>query len=131
MDNSFASAIVNSDNTLGMVWSHIVLVVSGFASGAVAWKILGNAVDTFPTPKNIYLQWALGVIKYAVGQRETGAIVFRGLQSEVTAVTNSQKVALANGNVMQIVKRNGGPSEIVNPVPGEGPGSEVEQKGKG
>jgi hypothetical protein len=130
---SLATAIVNSDDTLGLLWSHIVLLLSGFASGATAWSILGNAVNTFPTPKNIYGAWLLGVLKYAVGQRVTGANAFRGLQSEVTAVTDSQKAALENGSVMQIVKRNGGPSSVVavNPVPGSPEGPAGEQKGKG
>lgn len=114
---SAAGTVANSDDILGMAWSHIVL----FLSGATAMGIIGNAVNTFPTPKNVYGAWLLGVIKYAVGQRITGANAFKGLQSEVTAMTENQQATLNSGTVVKIVKTNGEPSKVVEP--------EGEQKG--
>ena len=80
--------------------------VFNFLSGATAVGIIAHAVNTFPTPKNIYLQWVLGIIKFAVGQRQSALNVVNGMESEVTAVTSEQKEALQNGSVMTIVKQD-------------------------
>jgi hypothetical protein len=82
-------------------------------AGATVTGIVAHAVTTFPTPKNIYGQWLLGVIKYIVGQRVTADIAFRGLQAEVTAVTSEQKEALSNGSSMRVVKT---PEGMLKPV---------------
>ncbi len=46
--------------------------------GATLWGIVGHAVNTFPTPKNQYGQWLLGILKMAVGQRLSAMNAFRG-----------------------------------------------------
>ena|ERR1700688_3857471 len=78
--------------------------VSGFLSGATALGIVAHAVATFPTPKNQYGQWALGIVKYVVGQRVTAVNAFNGIQSEVTAVTTQQKESLLDGSHMVVTK---------------------------
>lgn len=75
--------------------------------------LLAHAVNTVPTPKNVWGQWILGVIKWVVGQRISAANSVNGLQSEVTAVTTAQKAALANGSTMEVVKT---PEGILKPV---------------
>jgi hypothetical protein len=75
--------------------------------------LLAHAVTTFPTPKNAYGQWLLGVVKWIVGQRISGVNAFNGYQTEVTAVTDAQKRALQNGSTMEVVKTDEG---ILKPV---------------
>ena len=78
------------------------------------WILLAaHAVNSFPTPGNKYGQWALGVVKFIVGQRVTGLNAINGYQSEVTAVTNMQKAQLDNGSSMQVVKT---PVGVLQPV---------------
>lgn len=38
--------------------------------GATAIGIVSHAVNNFPQPQNKYAQWLLGVVQYAVGQRQ-------------------------------------------------------------
>ena len=78
-----------------------------FLGGSTFIGILGHAVNSFPTPNNPYGQWILGVLKYIVGQRVSALNALNGLQSEVTAVTTSQKTALAAGSTMEVVKSDG------------------------
>lgn len=47
---------------------HTILILSG----STALAMLGHAVNTFPTPKNPYALWLLGVIQFMVGQRTQG-----------------------------------------------------------
>ena len=63
-------------------WGHTVT----FLAGSTAMGIIGNAVNTFPTPQNPYGQWLLGVVKYAVGQRISGLNAMRGQDTLVAAV---------------------------------------------
>jgi hypothetical protein len=98
------------EQTLGVFWAHAIL----FLSGSTAFAIIAHAVSTFPTPKNIYGQWLLGVVKFTVGQRISAANAFAGYQSEVAAVTDEQKEALANGSTLQIVKL---PDGTTKPLP--------------
>ena len=53
-------------------------ILSGIGGGAFLWGALGHAVQTFPTPKNVYGQWALGLAQWMVGQRERAANTFAG-----------------------------------------------------
>lgn len=80
--------------------------------------LLAHAVNTLPTPKNVYGQWFLGVIKWTVGQRVSAANAINGLQTEVTAVTSAQKTALANGSTMEVVKT---PDGVLKPITSEQP----------
>jgi hypothetical protein len=80
--------------------------------GITVFTVVAHAVNTFPTPKNVYFAWLLGVVKFTVGQRISAANSFAGLQSEVTAVTTEQKTALASGSTMQVVK-NG---DVLKPI---------------
>jgi hypothetical protein len=88
--------------------------VVSFLSDTSVVLIIAHAVNTWPTPKNQYGQWVLGMIKFIVGQRISGTNAFNGLQSEVTAVTTAQKDALADGSMLQIVKRPS--SDVSEPV---------------
>lgn len=47
-------------------------------TGATVFGIVAHMVNTFPTPKNQYGQWALGVVKFAVGQRISALNAMRG-----------------------------------------------------
>lgn len=81
-------------------WEHLLV----FFSGSTAIGVIAHAVATFPTPKNPYGQWFLGIIKFIVGQRVSAINSINGLQTEVTGVTDEQKNALANGSVMRVYK---------------------------
>lgn len=74
--------------------------VIAFLAGSTFLGIIAHAVTTFPTPKNVYGQWLLGLIKYIVGQRISAQNAFKGYQTEVTAVTREQKEALNNGSTL-------------------------------
>ena len=47
-----------------------------FFTGAAGLGIVAHAVNTFPIPKNPYGQWLLGVIQFAVGQRQLAKTTF-------------------------------------------------------
>lgn len=69
------------------------------------WLILAHAINTCPTSENnVWLQWVLGIAKFAVGQRASAQNAFNGMQTEVTAVTTTQKKALQNGSKMEVIK---------------------------
>lgn len=55
-----------------------------FLSGATALGIIGHAVNTFPTPANKYGAWFIGILQYAVGQRQQALNTLNG-QSTITA----------------------------------------------
>lgn len=75
-----------------------------FLSGSTALGIVAHAVNTFPTPKNIYGQWFLGLVKYVVGQRISATNAFNGLQTATVPITDEEKQALKNGSVLKVVK---------------------------
>lgn len=84
--------------------SHLWADVSSVPSW-IWWVILAHAINTCPTSEsNVWLQWALGLAKFAVGQRISGANALHGMQTEVTAVTKEQKQLLANGSKMEVIK---------------------------
>ncbi len=49
-----------------------------FLAGSAGMAIVGHAVQSFPTPKNIYWAWFIGVIQFAVGQRYRAANTLAG-----------------------------------------------------
>ena len=69
---------------------HAILILSG----STALAILAHAVQTFPTPKNAYAAWLLGVVQYAVGQRERGSntMVGAGTITARAATTESAEL---------------------------------------
>lgn len=70
------------DSILNHVWGAAGL----FLSGSATLSLVAHAVNTFPTPKNPYGAWALGVVQFAVGQRIVAKNTLSGAQSVVTAV---------------------------------------------
>ena len=92
------------EQQLGSFWAHALIFISGGTAGVSLFALLAHAVNTFPTPKNVYGQWLLGTIQFWVGQRQAAANSKAGLQTEVTAVTDLQKEQLANGATMQVIK---------------------------
>ena len=54
-------------------------------SGVTLLAVIAHAVNTFPTPKNPYGAWFLGVIQYAVGQRQRGTNTLEGKDTESTS----------------------------------------------
>ncbi len=105
------SLAVEVGNVGGHLWDHWQDVLAG----ATFIGIVAHAVNSFPTPSNVYGQWFLGIVKYAVGQRVSAANAIAGLQTEATAVTTLQKAALASGSTMEVVKT---PEGILKPVDG-------------
>jgi hypothetical protein len=63
-----------------MDYQHVLV----FLSGATALGIVGHAVNTFPTPANKYGAWFIGILQYAVGQRQQALNTMNG-QSTITA----------------------------------------------
>lgn len=62
-------------------WKHVEFLFSG----ATVVALVAHAVNTFPTPGNVYGQWLLGVIKFAVGQRQGALNAFQGNDTVVAA----------------------------------------------
>ena len=56
-------------------------------AGATALAIVGHAVNTFPTPKNAYGAWFLGVVQFTVGQRIASKNTFEGKDTVVTGIS--------------------------------------------
>ncbi len=98
---------------VGQVATHLWDHWQDVLTGATAVGIVAHAVNSFPTPSNVYGQWILGVIKYVVGQRVSGANAIAGFQTEATAVTTQQKIALMAGSTMEVVKT---PEGILKPI---------------
>jgi|SRR5579863_9649379 len=73
--------LIDSSTAL-VTWDH---VVSAF-TGATALSLLAHALNTCPTPGNKWGQWALGIAKFAVGQRIGAANAFAGQDTVVAAV---------------------------------------------
>src|SRR5271156_3846913 len=92
-----------------ITWQHFLV----FISGSTTFGVIAHAVATYPTPKNVYGQWILGIIKFAVGQRISAVNAVNGLQTEVTGVTDQQKQDLENGSVMRVQKISTG---ILSPI---------------
>jgi len=112
-------------------WKHVEFLFSG----ATALALVGHAVNSFPTPKNVYGQWLLGVIKFAVGQRlsamnamsgqDTAAIpVPRGTAKEFTAAvqgssssTTTAATTEATDGTIKVATEHTTKTETVMPNP--------------
>ena len=75
-----------------------------FLYGMTLVAILAHAVNTFPTPKNVYGQWILGIIKFGVGQRISAMNAIRGNDTVTIPVaqgtgTGVQHVQLKTSNM--------------------------------
>ena len=88
-------------------WEHLMT----FFAGSTALALVGHAVNTFPTPSNPYGQWLLGVIKFAVGQRQSAANAMRGQDTVVVAVPQGTGSGTGTGEI----KKTEQSSTIVTP----------------
>lgn len=70
------------DSLLGNAGEHIVLLMSG----ATMLGIVAHAVNTFPTPKNPYGAWLLGVVQFTVGQRVVAKNTLQGKDTMAVGV---------------------------------------------
>ena len=52
------------------VIQHLLAHWDDMLTGATGFAILAHAVNTFPVPQSRFGSWALGVIQFAVGQRD-------------------------------------------------------------
>lgn len=68
---------------------HWQSALEGLATSAA----IAHAVNTFPTPKNKYGAWLLGVLQYAFGQRVAGVNTMKGMDTEATAVAKGVEEA--------------------------------------
>lgn len=57
-----------------------------FLYGMALLSLVAHAVNTFPTPKNQYGQWVLGLIKFFVGQRMSAMNALKGNDTVTVAV---------------------------------------------
>lgn len=77
-----------------------------FFYGMTFLGIVAHAVNTFPTPKNQYGQWILGIVKFGVGQRAAAANAIRGND------TVSIPVAQGTGAIAQALQSKQGKVEV-------------------
>src|SRR5438552_17542148 len=61
-------------------------VLVGAASAVTVWNIIAYAVNSMPTPSGVWGQWALGIIKFAVGQKLSAINAIRGQDTVIAAV---------------------------------------------
>ncbi len=81
-----------------------------FLMGATLLGIIAHSVNTFPTPKNQYGQWFLGIVKFAVGQRISAMNALRGND------TISVPVAQGTGaGVQALQSKQGNVGVVVTP----------------
>ncbi len=66
------------ESLVGDAASHLWANWDDVLFGATIWGIVAHVVNTFPTPKNVYGQWLLGSIQFAVGQRKLGQNTTQG-----------------------------------------------------
>lgn len=66
--------------------NHVMAHWGDWLGGATALGIIAHAVNSFPTPSNVYGQWFLGVIKFAVGQRISARNAIQGNDTATIAV---------------------------------------------
>jgi hypothetical protein len=57
-----------------------------FLSGSTALGVVAHAVSTFPTPRNPYGAWFLGVVQFTVGQRTAARNTLEGKDTEAFGV---------------------------------------------
>jgi hypothetical protein len=69
-----------------------------FLAGSTALGLIAHAVNTFPTPSNKYGQWFLGLIKFAVGQRQSAMNAMRGQDTVVVPVPQGTGAGLTKSN---------------------------------
>jgi hypothetical protein len=77
-----------------MTWQHMEI----FFAGSTALGLIAHAVNTFPTPANPYGQWLLGIIKFAVGQRQSAMNAMRGSDSVTVPVPQGTGSGLAKSS---------------------------------
>ncbi len=46
--------------------------------GMFTWSVIGHAVQKFPPSNNPYVNWVIGTIQFAVGQRERAQNTMNG-----------------------------------------------------
>lgn len=63
-------------------WEHISIALTS----ASAVGIVAHAVQSFPTPKNAYASWLLGVLQFAVGQRERALNTLNGADTKTESI---------------------------------------------
>jgi len=56
--------------TLKDILTHLLTHWADVLTGATVIGVIAHAVNTFPVPTNAYAKWLLGVVQFAVGQRE-------------------------------------------------------------
>lgn len=52
------------------------------AGALVLWNIAAFALQTFPTPDNVYARWIMGVLQFAVANRQKMLEAFKGQQDQ-------------------------------------------------
>lgn len=65
-------------------WSEIL-------TGAGALGLLAHAVNTFPTPQNMYGRWFLGCLQWFVGQRVAGQNTMKGQDSTIVGTPTADR----------------------------------------
>ncbi len=89
-------------------WKHFEFLFSG----ATLMGLAGHAVNTFPTPKNVYGQWLLGVVKFAVGQRISAMNAFQGHDTAVIAVPQGSGGGIGTSQAARSMKTDITPEGI-------------------
>lgn len=73
-----------------------------FIYGATFFGIIAHAVNTFPTPGNVYGQWMLGIIKFVVGQRISAMNAIRGNDTVTVSVPQGTGAGIQQSSNMQV-----------------------------
>lgn len=50
-------------------------------AGAATYGVLAYAAQTFPTPQNAYARWAVGVLQFALSNREKALQAMSGKEA--------------------------------------------------
>lgn len=77
-------------NAVQHSWNHW----GDLLDGAIGLSILAHMVNTFPVPKNLYGQWLLGSVQFAVGQRVRASNTFKG--EDTTAVSTGPTAGIGS-----------------------------------
>ena len=90
--------------------------VSGFFTGLTFLGIVAHAVNTFPTPGNVYGQWFLGLIKFAVGQRISAMAAIKGQDTVIASVPRGMGTGTGQANETTSTHTEVTPDKITNVI---------------
>lgn len=94
----------------GIAGTHITW--QGLLSGGFIVSCLANAINTLPTPNNVWVRWFIGILKYTVGQYQSATNMIQGKDTLVTPVPRGTGTGMGTTEQTASTKAEVGPNSI-------------------